>query len=181
MTTSRTDRSVSRRAALAGIGAAGAGLALTTTARSVAAQDAAIDPATHPIVGAWKPDGDPATPDDRSFAAFHADGTYSGVHAIAGAGIGAWRATGERTGELTVKGVNNSFDAGQYRAGTNTLWATFEVAADGNTFTGPITVALTNPDGSYFAGFEAVFSATRVQVEPTPSLESVKAAGTPTP
>ncbi len=70
------------------------------------------------------------------------------VHAIAGAGLGVWRATGERTGKLTVKAVNNSLKAGQYRAGTNTLWLTFEVAADGTTFTGPITVALTNPDGS---------------------------------
>jgi hypothetical protein len=102
------------------------------------------------------------------------------VHAIAGAMIGVWRATGERTGELTVKAVNNAFDAGVYRAGTNTQWLTFEVAADGKSFTGPLTVALTNLDGSYFAGFEDVMHATRIEVESRPSLESVKSA-TPVP
>lgn len=178
MPSSKTKTSVSRRTALAGLGAGGLGIALTA-ARGAAAQDAATDLAVHPIVGAWQPVGDPATPDDRSFIAFHSDGTFTTVHAIAGPGIGVWRATGERTGELTAKGVNNSFDAGQYQAGTNTMWVTFEVAADGKSFTGPMTVALTNPDGSYFAGFEAVMNATRLEVESRPSIESVK-AGTPT-
>jgi len=49
MTNPRTRESMSRRAALAGLSAAGAGLALTTAGVHAAAADLA----SHPIVGAW--------------------------------------------------------------------------------------------------------------------------------
>jgi hypothetical protein len=171
---------VSRRTTLAGLGAGGLGVALAATVGGAAAQGSATDPASHPVVGTWFLGGDPTNPDDVSFGAFNGDGTYASVHAIAGAGIGAWRATGERTGELVVKQVNNTFDAGQYRGGINSLWLAFEVAADGRSFTGPIRVALTNPDGTYFAGFDATMNATRLEAGPAPSVESLQ-AGTPTP
>jgi hypothetical protein len=51
MTTHHTDRFVSRRTALAGLGATGAGLAIASSPAS--AQDAASEMANHPIVGAW--------------------------------------------------------------------------------------------------------------------------------
>ncbi len=53
MTTSPTDRPVSRRTALAGLGAGGLGVALAAAARPAVAQDAAIDMATHLMVGTW--------------------------------------------------------------------------------------------------------------------------------
>ena len=43
--------SISRRTALAGLGAGGIGLALAATARPVSAQD--VDMANHPMVGTW--------------------------------------------------------------------------------------------------------------------------------
>jgi hypothetical protein len=181
MTTTNAGPSVSRRAALAGLGAGSVGIAFAASARPTAAQDATAELVNHPVVGAWNfAATDPTNPDDRAFAAFHTDGTFSMVHAIAGASVGVWRPTGKRTGELTAKSVNNTFDAGGYRAGTNSLWLAFEVAPDAKSLTGPVTVALTNPDGSYFAGFEAVQTATRLEPQPAPSLESLK-AGTPVP
>ena len=48
-----TTNSVSRRAALAGLGAGGLGLALAASPRPAAAQDAATAMATHPLVGTW--------------------------------------------------------------------------------------------------------------------------------
>lgn len=52
MTASRMRNSVSRRTALAGLGAGGLGVALAA-ARPAAAQDAAAEMAKHPIVGFW--------------------------------------------------------------------------------------------------------------------------------
>ena len=51
MTKHHTDRFVSRRTALAGLGATGAGFAIAS--RPAVAQDAATEMANHPIVGAW--------------------------------------------------------------------------------------------------------------------------------
>ena len=53
MTTSRTDAPISRRSALAGLGAGGLALALATTARPAAAQEGAGDLAGHPLTGTW--------------------------------------------------------------------------------------------------------------------------------
>jgi hypothetical protein len=53
VSTSHSNDTVSRRAALAGLGAGGLGLALAASGRSAAAQDAAAEMASHPIVGAW--------------------------------------------------------------------------------------------------------------------------------
>ena len=54
MTTSNPRPSVSRRTALAGLGAGGLGLALAATARPAAAQDATAEAmAGHPLVGTW--------------------------------------------------------------------------------------------------------------------------------
>jgi hypothetical protein len=44
---------VSRRTALAGLGAGGVGLALAATAQHASAQDTAAEMATHPLVGTW--------------------------------------------------------------------------------------------------------------------------------
>jgi hypothetical protein len=94
MTTSTTGQSVSRRTALAGLGAGGLGVALAATARSAAAQDAATEMAKHPIVGGWKGINAPIDPIATTYALFHADGTNLEVTVGAGTGVGVWRATG---------------------------------------------------------------------------------------
>ena len=90
MTTSNTDRSVSRRSALAGLGTAGLGLALAATTRHAAAQEATPVPmAGHPLVGTWIVDRNPADPTDTpTYNIFTADGAIidptvggAGVHA----------------------------------------------------------------------------------------------------
>ncbi len=53
MTTPRITASVSRRSALAGLGASGLGVALAATTRPASAQDAATEMANHPLVGTW--------------------------------------------------------------------------------------------------------------------------------
>ncbi len=53
MTTPQRASSVSRRSALAGLGADGLGVALAATTRHAAAQDAATERAAHPLVGTW--------------------------------------------------------------------------------------------------------------------------------
>ena len=135
MTTRPTDRSVSRRAALAGLGAGGLGLALA--ARGAVAQDATADAlANHPIVGVWMM----TTPIGPGLAVFTADGIHIGGVPTAQAGpqgvtftgaqAGTWEPTGPRgihftgvqlltdaagafVGSVTVDGHPRVSDGGQ--------------------------------------------------------------------
>jgi hypothetical protein len=160
---------------LAGLGIGGLGLGLTATSRSVTAQDATPDMTTHPIIGAWFLQNDPNNPADIDYVIFHGDGTYTGVHPIAGAAIGVWQPTDERSVDVTTKAVNISFQGGQYVPGTVHGWYALTVDGEGMTFAGNYAVELTSPDGTHVAGFEATTSATRLIVEPMPQR------GTPTP
>lgn len=72
MTTSYSRRSVSRRTALAGLGAGGLGLALAAVPRPTAARD--IDLATHPLVGSWLAG---RTMDGLAVAIWGADGSMT--------------------------------------------------------------------------------------------------------
>ena len=72
MSTSRSDGSLSRRTALAGLGAGGIGVALAAPGRIAAAQDAQSDAmANHPMVGAWMA----STPSGLAPGIFSPDGT----------------------------------------------------------------------------------------------------------
>ena len=73
MTTSTFGSAVSRRTALAGIGAGGLGLA-ALAASPAAAQNASADMANHPIVGAWLAG---RAPNDIGVTLWHADGTMT--------------------------------------------------------------------------------------------------------
>ena len=107
MTASNTRQSLSRRAALAGLGAGGRGLALAVRGGRVAAQDAtpaatpaaSLPTAGHLLVGAWEVDSHDGVPAATpEWAIFDADGTW--VHYFPGGfALGAWRPTGERTAE----------------------------------------------------------------------------------
>ena len=138
MTTSRTVVPVSRRAALAGLGAGGLGLAFAARGGSASAQDATADAlANHPIVGVWMV----TTPTGLGLAAFAADGIHIGGVPTAQAGpqgvtftgaqAGTWEPTGPRGIHFT--GVQLHSDADGTFTGTVTIDGYPEVSEDGQT------------------------------------------------
>lgn len=149
MTGPHHDLSVSRRAALAGLGAGG--LALATRGLIASAQDSSpvatsFSLAGHPLIGAWQWSS-PATPpgENDGYAIVDEDGTYVDYNAFTGVGMGLWEATGERTAEVVV--TSQKFDrqemfAPDYVPALHvlgpeiaTLWLTIEVDATGNVLT----------------------------------------------
>jgi len=136
---SNTSRSVSRRTALAGLGAGGLSLALAT-ARPADAQDAASEMASHPVVGLWQFNGGfspiPGAP-DWAFHIFHADGTFvmwGGLNV--GAALGLWRPTGGRAGEVMfIWRDTDPFPDGVEGPGTATFRFDLEVDEAGTTLT----------------------------------------------
>src|SRR4051794_39644261 len=72
--TANTERTVTRRTALAGLGAGGLGVALATTTRHASAQDTAAAMAHHPLVGTWLSG---TTPNDISLNYWGADGSMT--------------------------------------------------------------------------------------------------------
>jgi hypothetical protein len=138
MSTSRTTDSVSRRTALAGLGATGLGLALATRSRVATAQEASPEAmASHPIVGAWNV----MTPGGPSLAVFSADGTnIQGLPAtqagpqgvdFVGAQVGTWEPVSARGIHFT--GVQLHSDANGTFTGTVTIDGYPEVSEDGQT------------------------------------------------
>jgi hypothetical protein len=139
MTASRTVNPVSRRAALAGLGASGLGLALTVRGQRASAQAAATDSyAGHPNVGVWMVD----SPIGRAIAVYSADGSLVTALPASQAGprgvtfssaqVGRWEPTSERGAHLTAVQLLSD-GAGAY-AGSVTVDAYQEVSEDGQTF-----------------------------------------------
>jgi hypothetical protein len=139
MTTSNTGHSVSRRTALAGLGAGGLGLALATRGHRAAAQEATPDAlATHPIVGVWNA----MTPGGPSLATFLADGSATfanpptavdparGVIYLSPS-VGTWEPTGPRGIHFTATLVIT--DANGTHVGYQTNDAYPVVSEDGQT------------------------------------------------
>jgi hypothetical protein len=137
MTPFRTRDSISRRSALAGLGAGGLGLALASTTRHTAAQDASADMANHPIVGAWNV----ITPSGPSLAVFSADGTnvqglpatQAGPNGVTFVGpqVGTWEPISERGIHFT--GIQLHSDATGVFTGTVTIDGYPVVSEDGMT------------------------------------------------
>ena len=137
MTTRPTDRSISRRAALTGLGAGGLGLALAARDRRATAQDAADARANHPIVGVWLV----AAPTGPSLAVFAADGTnvqgvptaQAGPQGVTftGAQVGTWEPISERGVHFT--GVQLLTDATGAFVGSVTIDGHPVVSDDGRT------------------------------------------------
>ena len=130
MTTHRTD-TVSRRSALAGLGAGGLGLTLATMVHPAAAQDATPSPmAGHPMVGTWVVDRDLTTTTDApSVVVYTADG---GLLDPSQGVAGAWQVTGPRSAAWTlIQFVQEG--AGGYVA----VRSTGEVDAGGSTLDSP--------------------------------------------
>ena len=172
MTSSNIGDTVSRRTALAGLGAGGLGLAAAAAARPASAQESA----TQPFVGLWTQQKSADLPPGFiNFTTIHADGTISSIHSFAGAGVGAWQATGERTGNWTVKFLNLAGEPGGYVSGVVTARSSLTLAEDDNTITEDAVIELTGSDGTNVGTFPFSTTHVRVNVEPPPPL------GTPEP
>ena len=160
MTMSRTDGSVSRRTALAGLGAGGLGLALAATARHAAAQDATpAGTAGHPLVGTWVIDRDTTTTTEVPVVVvFTADGGFVDP----GQGVaGVWEPTGPRSAAMTIIPFVDG-GAGGYAV----VRATWDVDEGGDTMSGPASVTVVTPDGTVVATDELTSRATRLRVDP---------------
>jgi hypothetical protein len=140
ISTLRRNSGMTRRAAVAGLGAATAlGLG---QARGAAAQ---TDLSDHPLTGTWLAMANPPLPDDPPFPApslFGADGTVlllfpvtqrgpRGV-AFGSAYVGTWEPDGERRGHFTA--VQSLSDASGAFLGTVTVDGYPEVSEDGQRF-----------------------------------------------
>ena len=137
MSTHEPQLALSRRTALAGLSAAGLGLALGTRIRPTSAQDAT---ASHPIVGVWNV----VAPGSPSVANFQADGSVTfatppsyvdpalGV-VFQGSSVGTWEPTGERS----IHGTWITFlaDSNGTFLGTVTIDGYPEVSEDGRSLT----------------------------------------------
>jgi hypothetical protein len=154
---------LSRRSALAGLGAGGIGVALA--ARGAAAQETA-DATAHPIVGLWTHARGPETPPGlRAFTAIHGDGTVSMIHSFGGPGVGAWQPTGERSVQWLVTFLNIADTPGGFAEGTVTVAGTLTVDDAGTTVTEESTVEIRTPDNVVVGTFPFATTFNRVQVE----------------
>ena len=158
MKKSQASQTVSRRAALAGLGAGGIGVAFAASLGSAAAQDATPYPmAGHPAIGAWIVD---RNPDEPSFSPviniYTADGGISDP--IGGVG-GAWLPTGPRTAIFTLLGLINDGPPGYI-----VIRGTNEYDAAGMISTAPYVVDIVGPDGKVVATMRAKNRATRLTV-----------------
>ena len=138
--TTRPTNPVSRRTALAGLGAGGLGLALAATARGVAAQNAIAEMATHPLVGTWMTGTSPA---DFAVAHWDADGnmTNNGLFALPGPDgtmihsnpfAGVWEPDGDRGIHFTFMAL--TYDAAGAVTGSITVDGYPVANEDGNSF-----------------------------------------------
>src|SRR5215204_5505512 len=176
----RTTASLSRRAALGGIGAAAAAFSLGHLDPATAQEATPSALASHPIVGAWMI-MNPGNPPNASPAIFSADGTFSAAGApsaidpqrgvvLGSPVIGVWEPTGERSVHVTWVQVLS--DGNGTYLGTFTLDGYPEVSADGLSWDDPGTqVHFTIRDAS---------NAIVMQVGNPGFPEGTPMAGTPT-
>jgi hypothetical protein len=150
---------VSRRSALAGLGTGGLGIALTTGALPVSAQDATpAAMAGHPIIGTLIIVRDITnTTEVPVIVVFTADGSFIDPHQ----GVaGVWESTGSQSAAMTVV----PFIAGGTE-GIGGVRGTWEIDAGGETMTGPAAVTILTPDGTVVAQAQLSSRATWLHVE----------------
>jgi hypothetical protein len=136
--------------------------------------------APHPAVGAWVWDTDAADPANApSYGVFHGDGTYVEAHPLVGVGLGAWRATGERTADLLIVFQDVDITETGVALGTLTIRAAVEVDATGNAIAAPFTSEGRARNGTLL--FQGVLDAVATQIEVEPMTPpGTPAAGTTT-
>ncbi len=154
MMTRQPDRSVSRRAALTGLGVSGAALALAA-ARPAAAQDTAspaADTVRHPLAGTWIVTfQNPA--DMPTIAVWGADGSFVAPGNL----FGVWEASGPRTALFTW--VTFFEDTSGYLVVTGTI----TVEESGDEWTHPYSSMTVGPDGTVQIGDSGVVYARRLR------------------
>jgi len=137
----RPSSAVTRRTALAGLGAGGLGLAFAAVARPAVAQEGAGDLAGHPLTGTWAV----MTPGGIVPQIHGADGSMIAAFTpnyvdpalgltFQGPALGRWEADGERTGHFTF--IQALADANGTYIGTFQLAAELEVSEDGQMWSG---------------------------------------------
>ncbi len=173
MTTSRTAAPVSRRSALAGLGAGGLGLAFAATARPASAQDGTPTALTgHPMIGTWVVDRDLTTTTDApSVVVYTADG---GLLDPSQGVAGSWRATGPRSAAWTLV----AFPA-EGPPGYVVVRSTGEVEAGGDTLTPSYSFTIVAADGTVVASGQGASRFVRMPIEPI-EAEGTPLAGFPT-
>jgi hypothetical protein len=139
MGTRRSDPTLSRRTAVAGLGAGG--LAVALAARGTAAQEGTAEMAGHPLVGSWAvqtlggvvPQLHGA---DGSIVAYFPPSYVDATLGLTfqGPALGRWEADGERGGRFTFLQALSDGD-GAY-VGTFQLSAGIEASEDGGTWAG---------------------------------------------
>src|SRR5688500_6153912 len=144
MSTSSTDHALSRRTALAGLGAGGLGVALGSRSTRAAQTMSTAD---HPLMGVWLAMANPPRRDqDPQFPApsiFAADGTVvlsfvpaeigmEGDIQFSGSPLGVWEPYDEQTGHFTA--VQVLADQTGALIGTVTIDGHPKVNEDGNSF-----------------------------------------------
>lgn len=119
--------------------------------------------ATHPVVGLWSWDLAHMTPPGaRSYAIFHADGTFVDANPFLGTGVGLWRATGERTADLLIYYYDAGTDAGGNRLNVVIAKGPMEVNDAGQALTLLCTYEVQALDGAIVDSGAQTETATRV-------------------
>lgn len=137
MSAQRSSPTVSRRAALAGLGAGSMGLALAAPTRQATAEQAGL--VEHPLTGTWLL----TLRSGAALSVFAADGSVTlawqvcstgpdGAFEYTTSGVGTWESTGGRGGYVNVVQVLSD-EAGAFR-GTRSLHCYPEVSEDGRSF-----------------------------------------------
>src|SRR4051794_7633791 len=137
----QTASSMSRRAALGGVGGAAAALGLGSVSRVAAQEATPTAMAGHPFVGTWIV-SDPADPTEMPTTnIITADGGL--IDPTVGA-AGVWTATGERTADYTLIALVTEGGGSYYL-----VRGSLEVDAGGDTVsTAPVSVTHVAPDGT---------------------------------
>jgi len=164
MSTPRPTTAVSRRTAIAGLSAGGAGLALAAITRKTAAQDATpAAMAGHPLVGTWIVDRNPADPSDMPTTnVLTADGGLTDP-SVGAAGV--WNATGERTADFTLIAIFAELNSYFLVRGT------LEADDTGDTATAMASQTHVSTDGTVLDQAPASKSTyIRLRVEPTDAV-----------
>lgn len=163
LSTHHRPESVSRRAALAGLGAGGLGLAVAAAGARATAQDSTQGSlADHPLTGTWLAMANPPLPEDPQIAVpsvFGADGSVLLMFPVTQAGpqgvqvntaaVGTWEADSDQRGHFTAVQVLSDLD-GTF-VGTVTINGYPEVSADGQTFLddgSKVMVTIRDPAGA---------------------------------
>ncbi len=167
-------------AALALVGAFAVGFSRQAAVAQDATSTATAGP---PLVGAWQwsslPAGEASLPEPPTFAIFHADGTYAEWNPVAGAAIGIWRMTGERTADLVF--VFQDIDPSLEGYAPGTLTFTVEVVLDetGDALTATGTIVARDEGGVQLGTMEWSRAAVRMTFETNPATGSIPATPVP--